>query len=183
MNKKLFVFIDASNLWEVQKSKKKLFDLEKLKKTLKERHQGESITIFYYTAYPQEGTREYSLDGKHKFYTYLEKGLGFKVVKKPLKRINVNTSLGQVIKEKGNMDVEIAIDSVHHIQSYDTALFFTGDSDFLALISYIKNRGKEVYIYSSENNISTELRTGGNGYYDLLIIPEDIWGKDLQHKS
>ncbi len=105
------------------------------------------------------------------------------MVKKPLKRILVDSEIGQSIKEKGNMDVEITINAVHHIQSYDVALFFTGDSDFLALVSYIKNKGKKVYVYSSENNISSELRTGADGYYDLLKITEDIWGKDLEHRK
>ena len=43
------------------------------------------VEIFYYDAYPKDGTRDYNLDGKHKFYTYLKKGLGFTVRKKELK--------------------------------------------------------------------------------------------------
>ena len=64
---KVFVFVDASNLWEAQKAKGKFFDYEKLKRFLKDKFTASEIKIFYYTAYPAEGTREYSLDGKHKF--------------------------------------------------------------------------------------------------------------------
>lgn len=178
-----YVFIDASNLWAAQKIKGKVFDFQKLKSFLVNTYDFSSIQIYYYTAYPKEGTRDYSTESKHKFYYYLNKALGIKVVKKELKQIVTQTSLGEVVIEKGNMDVEMAIDCVHHIDSYDTAIFFTGDSDFLALVNYIKNKGKDVYIYSSKNNISRELKTGASGFFDILKIEEDVWGKEIVHKN
>ena len=183
MKKVIYVFIDASNLWEAQKAKGKIFDYEKLKFFLKDFYKATEIKIFYYTAYPANGTRDYSLDGKHKFFTYLKKGLGFVVRKKELKRIPVHTELGDSIKEKGNMDVEITIDAIHFKDEYDEAILFTGDSDFLALVNYLENAGKKVYIYSSKNNISGELRTGGSGYVDVLKIENDIWGRELRHRN
>lgn len=179
----IYVFIDASNLWEAQKSKGKFLNYEKLKLFLKNFHNVSDIKIFYYTAYPANGTREYSLDSKHKFFIYLEKGLGFIVRKKELKRISIHNELGDIIKEKGNMDVEMTIDATHFKDQYNKAIFFTGDSDFLALVTYLKNLGKKVYIYSSENNISNELRTGGDGYTDILKINEDIWRNELKHRG
>lgn len=179
----IYVFIDASNLWQAQKAKGRFFDYEKLRNYLKNKFSGGSIRVFYYTAYPAEGTRSYDLDGKHKFYTFLKKGLGFEVIKKELKRIAVATENGEAIKEKGNMDVEITIDAMHHIQKYDIAIFFSGDADFLALISYLKRAGKKVYIFSSRNNISHELKTGGDGYLDILLVEEDIWGRELRHRT
>ncbi len=179
--KRVHVFIDASNLWQAQKAKGKMFNYEKLKTFLKNEFNAFEIEIFYYTAYPAEGTREHSLDGKHKFFTYLKKGLGFVVRKKELKRIVIRNDIGDLIQEKGNMDVEMTIDIIHYIKKYDTAILFTGDSDFLAVITYIKNANKEVFIFSSKNNISQELRTGGNGYFDVLDLNEDIWGRDLEY--
>ncbi|MEK7089060.1 MAG: NYN domain-containing protein [Patescibacteria group bacterium] len=178
-----YVFIDASNLWEAQKVKGRFFDFEKLKFFLKKFYNATEIKIFYYTAYPANGTRDYSLEGKHKFYTYLKKGLGFTVRKKELKRIPVHNHEGDSVKEKGNMDVEMTIDIIHFKKCYEEAVLFTGDSDFLALINYLKNAGKKVYIYSSENNISGELRTGGDGYKDVLKIEADIWGRELRHRD
>lgn len=179
----VFVFIDASNLWEAQKSKGQFFDLAKLQEYLKLRYQATEIKVYYYTAYPAEGTRAYDLDSKHKFYTYLKKALGFVVRKKPLKQLRSMTDHGEVIEEKGNMDVEMTIDAVNLIDKYDVALLFTGDSDFLALVNYIKNRGKKVHIFSSRNNVSTEMRTGGHGYTDVLKIQDDIWGKELRYRD
>jgi len=75
---RVYVFIDAANMWQAQKARGR---------------------FFYYDAYPADGTRGYSLDGKHTFYTYLKKGLGFTVRKKELKRIRIETEDGESIKE------------------------------------------------------------------------------------
>lgn len=178
----IYVFIDAANLWEAFKAKGKFLDFDKTIRYIKEKFSGTSIKVFYYTAYPAEGTRSYSLDSKHKFFTFLKKGLGFAVIKKELKRISVVNEHGEAIEEKGNMDVEITIDAMHHFKKYDTAVFFTGDSDFLALVTYLKNHGKKVFIFSSRNNVSQELRTGADGYDDILDI-DGVWGRDLKHRA
>lgn len=178
----VYVFIDASNLWEAQKAKGRFFDYVKLRDFLEKKHSASTIQIFYYTAYPAEGTRSYALDGKHKFLTFLKKGLNFTVRKKELKRISVTTETGEVIEEKGNMDVEMTIDAIHHAPQYDNAIFFSGDSDFLALVTYLRRGGKKVFVYSSRNNISEELRTGADGYTDVLRIEHDIWGRKLQYR-
>ena len=181
-SKSVYAFIDASNVWAAQKVKGRFFDFEKLKKFIKDKYIANLVEVFYYTAYPAEGTRDYSLDGRHKFFTYLKRGLGFTVRKKELKRIAIHAALGDSFDEKGNMDVEMTIDAIHHKSKYDIALLFSGDSDFLALINYLKTDGKKIYIYSSKNNISEELRTGGDGYIDVLKIEEDIWGRELKHR-
>ncbi|MHB1163522.1 MAG: LabA-like NYN domain-containing protein [Minisyncoccota bacterium] len=178
----VYIFIDASNLWQAQKAKGRFFDYTKLCEFLKRKHSASEIKVFYYTAYPGEGTRSYALDGKHKFFTFLKKGLGFVVRKKELKRISVTTEEGEAIEEKGNMDVEMTIDAMHTLSQYDTAIFFSGDSDFLALATYLRRGGKKVFVYSSRNNISEELRTGADGYIDVLLVEEDIWGRELQHR-
>ncbi|HNV97093.1 MAG TPA: NYN domain-containing protein [bacterium] len=183
MNNIVYVFIDASNVWEAQKVKGKLFDFEKLNQYLQNKFQAKELKIFYYTAYPAEGTRNYDLNPKHKFYTFLKKGLGFEVRKKELKRIHLTTNSEDIIQEKGNMDVEITIDAMFHIDKYNTAILFSGDSDFLALVAHLRNSKKKVYVFSSKNNISEELRTGSDGYYDILLINEDIWGPELKYRK
>ena len=182
MENVVYVFIDSSNVWEAFKAKGQFLDWEKTIKYIYNRFEATSIKVFFYTAYPAEGTRSYSMQKKHDFFTYLNKGLGFEVRKKELKRIKVINENGESIKEKGDMDVWIAVDAMHHLNKYNTAIFFTGDSDFLPLISYLKNNNKKVFIFSSQNNISEELRTGGDGYADVLEIP-DIWGRELKYRE
>ncbi len=180
----IYVFIDASNLWQAQKAKGRFFDYQKLANYIKDKFFGGSIKVFYYTAYPADGTRNYSLDNKHKFFTFLKRGLGFEVRKKELKQIKVITEHGEAIEEKGNMDVEITIDAMYHIEKYQVAILFTGDYDFLSLVTHLKSQGKKVYIFSSKNNVSEELRTGGDGYFDVLKIDGDIWrDRELQRRK
>ena len=45
------------------------------------------------------------------------------------------------------MDVEITIDAVHHASKYNTAVFLAGDSDFYALIKYLRSK-KQKSVYS-----------------------------------
>ena len=138
----IYVFIDASNVWNAVKSVKKFIEYKTLKDYFRKNFNADKVEIFYYDAYPKVGTRDYNLDGKHKFFTYLKRGLGFIVRKKELKRISIHAEFGDAVKEKGNMDVEITIDAINYIKEYDTAVLFTGDADFLALVNYLKNRGK-----------------------------------------
>src|SRR3989344_4950411 len=91
----VYVFIDASNLWEAFKAKGKFLAFDKAIKYIKEKFNADTVKAFYYTAYPADGTRAYNLDGKHKFFTYLKKGLGFTVIKKELKRISVVSKDGE----------------------------------------------------------------------------------------
>ena len=77
----------------------------------------------------------------------------------------------------------MTIDVIHQKANYQAAVFFTGDSDFLALVTYLRNGGKQVHIFSSKNNISHELKTGGDGYIDVLTIEEDIWGRELARRA
>ncbi len=154
-----------------------------MKKYLIRIFEPKELQIFYYAAYPAEGTREYDLKTKHDFFTFLKKGLNFTVRKKPLKRIKIHTEIGDGIKEKGDMDVEITIDAVRNMNNFDTMVLFSGDSDFLALIRSVRNAGKKAYIFSSMNNISMELKTGGDGYVDVLKIDDDIWGRKLKYRN
>jgi uncharacterized LabA/DUF88 family protein len=182
MENVIYVFIDASNLWQAQKAKGRFFNYEKTVNYIKEKFLASETEVFYYTAYPANGTRSYDLGDRHKFFLYLKKGLGFKVRKKELKRIKTIDERGEGIQEKGNMDVEITVDAMYYFNKYNTAILFTGDSDFLALVTHLRLGGKKVYIFSSKNNISEELRTGADGYFDVLKINCDIWGRELKYR-
>lgn len=72
-HKTVYVFVDASNIWAAQKSNGKLLDYEKIQKKLKEIFNPKKLEIFYYSAYPADGTRNYDLDGRHKFFTFLKR--------------------------------------------------------------------------------------------------------------
>jgi uncharacterized LabA/DUF88 family protein len=72
----------------------------------------------------------------------------------------------------------MTIDMIKYREKYDIAIMFTGDSDFLPVIRELHRDNKKVYIYSTKNAVSEELRTGGDGYYDIAKIPELIQKKN-----
>ncbi|MDP2651674.1 MAG: NYN domain-containing protein [bacterium] len=47
---------------------------------------------------------------------------------------------------KCNFDVEIAVDAMRLIKSYDTICLLSGDSDFAALLRYLKQKGKRTIL-------------------------------------
>jgi uncharacterized LabA/DUF88 family protein len=176
--RRVFVFIDFANLHSAELAKNQKLDMRKLKSYIKERTDADEISVFYYTAYPAEGTRRTSTKRLHAYYHFLNKELNFTVRKKPLKRLSSWQNGEEEIKEKGNLDVELTMDAVKHIDDYDIAVLFTGDSDFKALVSFMKGRQKTVFVYSTARNISVELRSSAHRYTDVLKISEDIWKND-----
>ncbi len=46
----------------------------------------------------------------------------------------------------------------------------------------IMKNNNVIYVFSSKDNISHELKTGGSGYFDLKDINE-LWGKDLKYRA
>ena len=194
--KKIVVFIDAGNLWSSYREMGKLLNFNKFHYFFADKFKGKIFKIFYYVAFPESDSRpKIQIDRFHKFLIFLKKGLNFNVIKKPLKTIFLRNQYGELnfdhgsgtpkSIEKGNFDVEITIDAIRYSTAYDTAIFFTGDSDFLPLIRYLKkigNGNKKVYIFSTNGCISRELRTGADGYYNIEDYPE-ILGEELINKK
>ncbi len=194
-NSKIAVFIDAGNLWGVYKAIGRMLELKKLSSFFSKKFEGDIFKIFYYVAYPPEGTRPGDkIKRFHNFLVYLEKGLNFCVIKKALKTINLRDKEGRLIYdqesgepqtiEKGNLDVELTIDAIKYSSAYDIAVLITGDSDFLSLASYLRNlkQPKRVYVFSTDGSISSELRTGTDGYFDIADFSE-IHGDELKNSE
>lgn len=194
--KSIAVFIDAANLWSSYKEMGKVLNFSEFNNFFSTKFDGNVFRIFYYVAFPKDGTRSKTeIDKLHKFFVYLKKGLGVEVVKKPLKTIFLRDIKGDLIYdqdsgepksiEKGNFDVEITIDAIRYSSAYDIAVFFTGDSDFLPLITYLRSLGrkkKKVYVFSTEGSISRELKTSVDGYFDLVGCTQ-LHGGKLKNKK
>lgn len=79
---------------------------------------------------------------------------GFKIRIKEVKVIRIK---GNNVMYKGNCDVELAIDMIDVMPSYDTGILFSGDSDFAPLIKYVQKYGKKVIAISTRGHISKEI--------------------------
>lgn len=189
---KISLFIDQANIWSACKKMGKTLDYSKFQAFFEQKFSWQVQDMFYYQAFPSDGSRSHSIDGLHRFFVKMEKGFGYTVRKKELKTITLRDKAGTIIydprtgkpltKEKGNFDVELTMDAMEYRSWFDIGIFFTGDSDFLPLITHLRNEWKKIYIFSTEDSISQELRTGADQYYNLVEFPE-IHGDQLQSRQ
>lgn len=142
---KTAVFIDASNVYFSQKTLKWHIDFVRLLEYLK--NETDFWKAFFYTAHDPDHKKQ------KEFLDFLEI-VGYSVRTKKVKFIRDKTSGGF---HKGNLDVELTIDAVHSQGLYKSFLLFSGDSDFEALIKYLKQHGKRCVVFSVKGHIAIEL--------------------------
>lgn len=158
LNGKIAVFIDAANLELSAKDRGWKVDYKKLYKWLSKF--GAITYIGFFTV--RFGNKEHDA-----FLTVLKRS-GYSLVTKPLKLIKdkkKNTHL-----RKANFDVEITVEVMKHIESFDTLILFSGDSDFDYLLKECKKRGKKTLVISMKYHISKELIESSDIYIDLRKI-------------
>ena len=122
-------------------------------------------------AFPRATAHVYQTDfnkpGQARFFTRLKK-VGFRLVTKSVKVIRQRDGAAA---HKSNFDVEIAVDAVALLPSYDTAVLFSGDSDFEYLIRHLQARGKRVFVISPWKRTARELRRAADVYLNLKHMP------------
>lgn len=144
---KTYIFIDASNIYHSQKKLGWKIAFAKLKEYFD--NNAELGKIFYYTAYDPNYFKQ------RKFLDLLEI-IGYTVRKKKVKFIkDFNVEKGGF--HKGNLDVELTIDAVHNRNNFQSFVLFSGDSDFEALIKYMKAYRKNCIVISTKDHVSIEL--------------------------
>ena len=89
--------------------------------------------------------------------------MGYQLVIKDLKFIKSQD--GRFIK-KGDCDVDLVVDAIRMRRRYDTLILVSGDSDFTALVKYLKKDCKKgVVVISTRGHISRELIDASEGNY------------------
>lgn len=69
--------------------------------------------------------------------------------------------------KKADWDVGMAIDVVKFSLLVDVVILVTGDGDFLPLVEYLQNQGKQVEIAGFNQTTSVKLKETADFYYDL----------------
>ena len=158
---KVYVFIDASNLYYSYKKLRWKIDYSKLERYFsKNTNLGR---IYFYTAYDPNYSRQC------KFLDYLEI-IGYIVRKKVVKFIK-DEGKGEI--HKGNLDVELTIDAVHNRDNFQSFVLFSGDSDFEALLKYMKAHEKRCVVISTKGHVAIELVRQAK-FIDLKKLREQI---------
>jgi F-type H+/Na+-transporting ATPase subunit beta len=141
---RIFVFIDAANIFYAQRALGWQVDYQKLRAYFAaECELGE---MFFYTAYIE--------DPKQKDFLEKLSSYGYVVRAKEVKRIKVGKDQ---FKRKGNLDVELVMDVMKYQASFDTCILMSGDSDFAPLLDEIKMQGKLTVVMSARRQVAVEL--------------------------
>lgn len=126
----------------------------------------ELVSARYYVALRHNPTED-----QRKFQQFLATN-GFAITSKQLKEITDRNG-SRVFK--GNLDIELVVDSLTSIDLYDVAILLTGDGDFLPLIRALRSSGKQVKLYSTRGFSAIELVSElGMDYNDLSDIRHEI---------
>ena len=159
---KVAVFIDAANIELSAKDLRFQVDYRRLHKWLSKECNLKFIGFF---------TVRFDNKKHDAFLTVLKKS-GYKLITKPLKLIK-NRRDGTHLR-KANFDVEIAVEAMKRIDSFDTFILFSGDSDFDYLIKELKKRSKKVIVVSLKYHVAKELIQSSDFYLDLRKIKKEI---------
>jgi uncharacterized LabA/DUF88 family protein len=159
------VFIDGANLFFTQRHLGWQIDFSRLMAFFMSGYA--SVQANYYVPASEPVSEENAA------FTRVLTAHGYRITSKPVKKI-VNKETG-VIVMKGNLDVELVVDALSAVDQYDTFLLFSGDSDFLPLLRALKEKGKEVMVYSTQGLSARELLAEpGITYCDLALLKERI---------
>ena len=122
---KVYVFIDAANIFYTQRTLGWRISYEKLKKYF-QNECGENLAkLFVYTATDSDRPQQ------KKFLDMLAIN-GYVVRTKEVKRIRIAKG---VYEWKGDFDVELTLDAMDNIKRFDTAILLSGDSDFAPIVN------------------------------------------------
>ncbi len=158
---KVYVFIDAENVFYTQRTLGWKISYKKLMKYFR-KECGGGIKCFIYSGKDENNTRQ------QKFLDMLEIN-GYIVRTKAVKKIRSPHGY----KWKNNLDIELAFEMVDTKDKYDTAVLVSGDSDFAAPIDRIKKSGKRIIVISTRGHISKELLERAK-FFDLRKIKEEV---------
>jgi uncharacterized LabA/DUF88 family protein len=159
---RIALFIDGSNLYAAAKGLNIDIDYKKLLDEFRKR--GVLIRAYYYTAMVED--QEYS--PLRPLVDWLDYN-GFTMVTKPVKRY---TEAGTgIVRTKGNMDIEIAVDMMELSSAVDHVVLFSGDGDFRKLVETVQRKGVRVTVISTLKSqppmISDDLRRQADVFVDL----------------
>lgn len=168
---KIGLFIDGANLYATSRSLGFDIDYRRLLTAFKSR--GYLLRAYYYTALVED--QEYS--SIRPLIDWLDYN-GYKVVTKPAKEFTDATGRRKI---KGNMDIELAVDTLSLCDYIDHYVIFSGDGDFRTLVEALQRKGRKVSIVSTLASqppmISDDLRRQADNFIDLMSLKNEI-GRD-----
>lgn len=177
MIKKALILIDASNLRYYQYEKHWWISWTKLYTHFQGQYNSAEIIYYegirskatYLDRHPNAKLEEFIEARKKKLQFFKDlKTIGFRVVKKLVSRTYDHTEAR--IKHKCNFDVEITVDAIDLMDTYDECVLCSGDGDFVKLLKYLKGHKKRTLVVAPRDRLSGTLAKVAN----RIIFLEDI---------
>jgi len=152
------IFIDGSNLFYAALQLGIEIDYTKLLHRLT----GGSrlLRAFFYTGVDRTNEKQQG------FLLWMRRN-GYRVIAKDLVQLPDGS-------KKANLDVEIAVDLMALVGSYDTAVIVSGDGDLAYAADAVSYRGARIEVVSLRSMTSDSLINVSDRYIDLDQIKEDI---------
>lgn len=184
---KTYAFIDASNLfYGGEKSLGWKIDYRKLLGYLKGKYGiqkalyfgGVELHGFKYdylenSTVPVEELEKYlssaNIQGADRVRFYLKlKKFGYELFLKPVKLYEQEDG---TVRKKANCDVEMAFHLMKEQNNFDRVLILSGDGDFLPVLKYMREIGKDVIVLSRGHRTAKEIRQfAGSNFRDFMRL-------------
>jgi uncharacterized LabA/DUF88 family protein len=159
---KNYAFIDSQNLnLGIQASGWKL-DFRNFRRYLKDKYNIQEAYLFI--GY---------MPGNESLYTYLQK-IGYILVIKPTMELKTG-------KVKGNVDAELVLHTMVHINEFDKAYIVSNDGDFHCLIEYLEKVNKLGKILAPNFKYSRLFKKYNNYIVRLDILRKQLEKKDIKN--
>lgn len=152
------IFIDGSNLFYAALQLGIEIDYTKLLCRLTSGSR--LLRSFFYTGVDRTNEKQQG------FLLWMRRN-GYRVISKDLVQLPDGS-------KKANLDVEIAVDMMALIGSYDTAVLVSGDGDLAYAVDAVSYRGVRVEVVSLRSMTSDSLINVADRYIDLDSVKEDI---------
>jgi uncharacterized LabA/DUF88 family protein len=152
------IFVDGSNLFYAALQLNIEIDYTKLLARLT----GGSrlLRSFFYTGVDRTNEKQQG------FLLWMRRN-GYRVIAKDLVQLPDGS-------KKANLDVEIAVDMMALVGSYDTAVLVSGDGDLAYAVDAVSYRGVRVEVVSLRSMTSDSLINVSDRYIDLEHVKEEI---------
>lgn len=162
MEKKIVIFVDGSNFAAALNAARMRVDYDKI---LAEYNSiGQVVNATYFTALPPKNVFA-PLRGLIDRLAYN----GWHIVSKEVK---TNITSEGLLRDKGNMDVNIAVEAMHRADQMTDFVLFSGDGDFTCLVAKLQDKAihctaVSYYSHRSDCIVADELRRQVNTFINI----------------
>ncbi|WP_017324920.1 NYN domain-containing protein [Synechococcus sp. PCC 7336] len=152
------IFIDGSNLFYAALQLGIEIDYTKLLYRLTAGSR--LLRAFFYTGVDRANEKQQG------FLLWMRRN-GYRVIAKDLVQLPDGS-------KKANLDVEIAVDMLTLVRSYDTGILVSGDGDLAYAVNAVSYQGARIEVVSLRSMTSDQLINVADRYVDLETIRDDI---------